>query len=93
MADIDVRPPQKADVRGLSRTLGRAFYDDPIMMWMLPDAARRAKSLPHMFATMTRHHFLAGGGAEIATNGPVSGRPRCGIRPGGGNDPGARSCG
>ena len=68
MADIDVRPPQKADVRGLSRTLGRAFYEDPIMMWVLPDAARRAKSLPHMFATMTRHHFLAGGGAEIATN-------------------------
>ena len=55
-------------MRGLSHTLGRAFYEDPIMMWVLPDAARRAKSLPHMFATMTRHHFLAGGGAEIATN-------------------------
>jgi len=58
-------------VRALSRALGRAFYEDPIMMWVWPDAARRAKSLPHMFATMTRHHFLARGGAEVATNGAV----------------------
>jgi ribosomal protein S18 acetylase RimI-like enzyme len=67
--DIDVRFAQKADVRALSRTLGRAFYEDPIMMWMLPDDARRAKSLPRMWATMARHHYLAGGGAEVATNG------------------------
>jgi ribosomal protein S18 acetylase RimI-like enzyme len=68
-ADIDVRPSRKADVRGLSRTLGRAFYDDPIMKWMLPDDARRAKALPRMWATMARHHYLACGGAEVATNG------------------------
>jgi ribosomal protein S18 acetylase RimI-like enzyme len=67
--DIDVRPSRKADVRGLSRTLGRAFYDDPIMKWMLPDDARRAKALPRMWATMARHHYLACGGAEVATNG------------------------
>jgi ribosomal protein S18 acetylase RimI-like enzyme len=67
--DIDVRFAQKADVRALSRTLGRAFHDDPIMKWMLPDDARRAKALPRMWATMARHHYLACGGAEIATNG------------------------
>jgi hypothetical protein len=67
--DIDVRPSRKADVRGLSRTLGRAFYDDPIMKWMLPDDARRAKVLPRMWATMARHHYLACGGAEVATSG------------------------
>jgi ribosomal protein S18 acetylase RimI-like enzyme len=53
----------------MSRSLARAFYEDPIMMWMLPNAAQRAKTLPRMFAAMTRHHFLAGGGAEVATNG------------------------
>ena len=73
MADIAVRPPQKADVRKLARTLGRAFYDDPIMMWMLPDAARRAKRLPRIFAAMTRHHFLADSAAEIASNGSAVG--------------------
>ena len=51
----------------MSRTLGRAFYEDPIMKWLLPDDAQRAKSSPRMFATMTRHHFLAGGGSEVAT--------------------------
>jgi ribosomal protein S18 acetylase RimI-like enzyme len=66
---VDVRPSQKTDVKALSRTLGRAFYKDPIMMWMLPNAAQRAKTLPRMFAATTRHHFLAGGGAEVATNG------------------------
>jgi ribosomal protein S18 acetylase RimI-like enzyme len=68
---IDVRPPQKADVKALAGVLGRAFYRDPIMVWMLPDDARRAKALPRMFATMTRHHFLAGGGCEVAQNGSI----------------------
>lgn len=68
---VDVRPAQKSDVKALARTLGRAFYDDPIMRWMLPDDAQRAKGLPRMFATMARHHFLAGGGAEVAQNGSI----------------------
>jgi ribosomal protein S18 acetylase RimI-like enzyme len=66
---VDVRPAQKADVRDASRVLGRAFYDDPVMRWMLPDDAQRAKGLPRTYAAMTRHHFLAGGGVEVATNG------------------------
>jgi GNAT superfamily N-acetyltransferase len=66
-AGIGVRPPQRADVRALARTLGRAFYDDPVMLWMLPGDARRAKGLPRMFAAITRHHFLAGGGPEVAS--------------------------
>ena len=67
--DIEVRHAQKSDVPALSATLGRAFYDDPIMKWMLPDDAGRAKALPSMWAAMARHHYLAGGGAEVATNG------------------------
>jgi GNAT superfamily N-acetyltransferase len=63
---IDVRPPGKTEVRTLARTLGRAFYDDPVMKWMLPTDNRRAKGLPRIFGAMTRHHFLAGGGVEVA---------------------------
>jgi ribosomal protein S18 acetylase RimI-like enzyme len=69
-ADIDVRHAQKSDVPALSATLGRAFSDDPVMTWMFPDDRQRAKGLPRMWATMTRHHYLAGGGVEIATRGP-----------------------
>ena len=68
-ADITVRDAQRADVRALSVTLGRAFYDDPIMKWMLPDDRVRAKSLTRMFAILARRQYLALGGVEVATNG------------------------
>jgi GNAT superfamily N-acetyltransferase len=70
---IGVRPAEKADVRDLSGVLGRAFYDDPVTMWMLPNNNARAQALPRAFATMTRHHFLAGGGAEVASRDGVLG--------------------
>lgn len=64
---VDVAPAREADIRALSRALGRAFFDDPVMTWMLASDAARSKGLPRMFAAMTRHHFLAGGGAEVAS--------------------------
>jgi ribosomal protein S18 acetylase RimI-like enzyme len=67
--DIAVRNARKSDVRALSATLGRAFYEDPIMKWMLPDDRLRAKGLPHMFAILARRQYLALGGVEVATNG------------------------
>lgn len=70
---IDVAPGRRADVRELARTLGRAFQDDPVMTWIVPDSAARAKGLPRVFATMTRHHFLGGGGVEVARGGDAIG--------------------
>ena len=64
---IDVRPARRSDVPALARALGRAFYDDPVMTWLQPDAGRRAAALAGFFGAMTRHHFLAGAGAEVAT--------------------------
>ena len=60
---------RSADVRALSATLGRAFYEDPIMKWMLPDDRLRAKGLPRMFAILTRRQYLGRGGVEVASNG------------------------
>lgn len=57
----------------MSGVLGRAFYDDPVMMWMMPDNDARARAMPRVFATMARHHFLAGGGAEVACRDGVIG--------------------
>jgi GNAT superfamily N-acetyltransferase len=61
---------KKDDVDELSRTLARAFYDDPVMVWLLPDEKPRTAQLYRLFATMTRHHHLARGGAEVACDGP-----------------------
>jgi hypothetical protein len=73
VADIDVRPTGRADIRELSRVLARAFYDDPVMLYMLADDKARTKALPRMFATLTRHHFLSRGGSEVASRGGTIG--------------------
>lgn len=74
VAAIDVRPPNKTDVKRLSAVLARAFHNDPVMSWILADDTRRAKGLPRLFVAITRHHFLAGGGAEVAVrDGQIGG--------------------
>jgi GNAT superfamily N-acetyltransferase len=70
---IQARPACKADIRALSGILGRAFYDDPVMMWVLPDDSSRAARLPRLFAALTRYHHLAGGGVEVAYGETVVG--------------------
>jgi ribosomal protein S18 acetylase RimI-like enzyme len=64
------RPSRKADIRELSRTLSRAFSDDPVMAWVLPDDGSRSRHLVRMFSTMARRHHMAGGGVEVACDGP-----------------------
>ena len=71
---IDVRVARRADVAALARVLGRAFEDDPVFRWLQPDAGTRRAALPGFFRALARHHYLAGGGVEVATgSGPGSG--------------------
>jgi ribosomal protein S18 acetylase RimI-like enzyme len=70
---IRTRPAQKADISELSHALGRAFYDDPVSIWTMPDDKARAARLRKFFASITRHHHLAGGGAEVASDGSTIG--------------------
>jgi GNAT superfamily N-acetyltransferase len=70
---INARPAQRADIPELSHVLGRAFYDDPVSVWIMPDDKARAAHLRKFFATVTRHHHLAGGGAEVASDGSTIG--------------------
>jgi GNAT superfamily N-acetyltransferase len=70
---IHARPAQKTNISELSHVLGRAFYDDPVSEWIMPDDRTRAANLRRFFATVTRHHHLAGGGSEIATDGSTIG--------------------
>lgn len=67
---IEARPARKGDIRTLAYVLGRAFYDDPVIAWMLPDEKTRPARLRRLFASLTRHHHLAGGGVEVACDGP-----------------------
>ena len=69
MSAPDVRPATPADTAALSRVLGRAFFDDPVMCWLLPDARARRLKLHKLFAALTRHHHLPRGGVEVAAPG------------------------
>lgn len=68
---IEVRPALKSDIGALGQTLARAFYDDPVSVWALPDEASRTKRLAQSFAAVTRFHHLPGGGVEVACDGPT----------------------
>lgn len=70
---IEVRPALRADVPELTRVLGRAFHDDPVSMWLLPDAKTRVARLGRLFGALTRHHHLGHGGVEVACDGPTVG--------------------
>jgi GNAT superfamily N-acetyltransferase len=41
--DFGVRKAIAADVDRLAGVLARAFYDDPVIMWMIPDDGRRRR--------------------------------------------------
>ncbi|MET0474642.1 MAG: GNAT family N-acetyltransferase [Mycobacterium sp.] len=69
MDDVQARPATRDDVHALSKTLGRAFFDDPVMRWMLPDADVRRRRLHKLFEALTRHHHLARGGVEVVADG------------------------
>jgi GNAT superfamily N-acetyltransferase len=43
-----------------AQMLARAFHDDPLMRYTIPDPAERARLLPAMYATMLRFGMLAG---------------------------------
>ncbi|MGV0606010.1 GNAT family N-acetyltransferase [Mycolicibacterium sp. XJ1904] len=66
MADVEVAPATRQHVRQMSGVLARAFYDDPVMKWMLPNDAARERALSRVFAAMIRYHFLRSEGVEVA---------------------------
>jgi GNAT superfamily N-acetyltransferase len=43
-----------ADVDAVAAASARAFYDDPLQVWALPDGATRLQKLESMFALQTR---------------------------------------
>jgi ribosomal protein S18 acetylase RimI-like enzyme len=64
-----VRPATRADVRRLAATMARAFDDDPLMMWIFPDAVMRRRRLPLLFAVLLRRFYLAGRATDLVADG------------------------
>jgi GNAT superfamily N-acetyltransferase len=50
----DIRKLTAADVGVTARVLAQAFYDDPLMRWMVPSDAKRLRRLERIFALTLR---------------------------------------
>ena len=55
---MDATPATPADAARLGPMLARAFHDDPMFAWILPDAASRPTALTTFFGALARHVFL-----------------------------------
>ena len=65
---IDVRLATKDDLRAMCATLGRAFFDDPVQLFLFPDEARRLKKVERLFGTFLKAHYLKQG-STVTTAG------------------------
>ena len=54
------RAATRADVSGAGATLAAAFHDDPVMSYLLPDAASRPARATHFFSTIARIQLALG---------------------------------
>jgi GNAT superfamily N-acetyltransferase len=60
VSTADVRQAERAEFGGLATTLALAFDDDPLTMWLFPDAAARRRRLPAFFRALLRAAFPFG---------------------------------
>jgi GNAT superfamily N-acetyltransferase len=61
-----VRTAREADAARIAAVLGRAFDDDPVWRWLLPDDASRVRRMTALFGIMLRHVHLPHGATEAA---------------------------
>lgn len=61
-----VRAAAGADAPAVAALLGRAFDDDPVWRWLLPDDASRVRRLTGLFEIMLRRVHLPHGVSETA---------------------------
>jgi GNAT superfamily N-acetyltransferase len=59
-----------SQIPAAAATLAHAFYDDPLMVYAIPDPAARARLLPDVYARMVRFGTLAG---EVYASADASG--------------------
>lgn len=64
--EVTVRPVVESEVPELSRMLGRAFHDDPIMQWCIRSERHRSRRAAVMFAALIRHLYLPHGAVDAA---------------------------
>ncbi len=57
MTPSDTRVATEADLNAIARTFTRAFPDDPVWKWLIPDPRRWEKGAPHFFRFEVGEHL------------------------------------
>jgi len=70
-ADVGVRRARAADVPAMAGVMARAFADDPLMRWVLPDDDTRVARMERWFAAVYRQVSLEH--LVVYTSDPVHG--------------------
>src|SRR4051812_11762361 len=60
-AGADLRLAVKLDAPRLEIVMAKAFHDDPVIRWLMPDASRRPARLRRFFGIELRHVVLPRG--------------------------------
>lgn len=55
----------------IARVLGRAFYDDPLFIWLFPDDSRRMAQATRACALLAGFAYVPGGHATVAVSEDV----------------------
>lgn len=84
-ASDPARQAAAADAKPIAAMLARAFHDDPVFSWLIPDDRRRARRLPQLFEMFFHSDGPAGmrlttQGAEAATLWRAPGQAKSGRR-------------
>jgi hypothetical protein len=64
-----VRVADDADAAPIATLLGRAFDDDPVWRWLLPDDASRVRRMTALFGILLRRVHLPHGSTETTGRG------------------------
>ncbi|NKB70510.1 MAG: GNAT family N-acetyltransferase [Candidatus Latescibacteria bacterium] len=56
----EITPLTQAQLPQVARILARAFHEDPIAQYMIPDEEERVQRMPGVFATFATYALLAG---------------------------------
>ena len=81
LTTTDIAPATPSDVPVLSWVLARAFHDDPVMAWCIPDPVERRARMPLLFAAYAEvflehgHTYRTGEAAGAALWAPPGADP------------------
>ena len=58
MAEHDTHLASASEVGELSAMLGRAFFDDPVQLYLFPDESKRLAKVERLFGSFLRGHYV-----------------------------------